>query len=229
MQFNTPGKYSNMRRQEGLRFQEDIWDLETIDNIKKKLELQRPKIEELFDEEQLDEALLGTLNKTRLFCAELHDKFKKEILDLLATYELENKPIPKKILDFLSAKQLDIPSFKITYGPSAKQFLETHGFKNKADQRKIVLIFQLPKPLAKFWWKNNYKTKKSTIEWGELYKDIMPSVWEVINDYELNKGLNFDRINSFYQHDTEPESYHYLWEMSEWSKKDKTTMDDLIK
>jgi len=86
----------------------------------------------------------------------------------------------------------------------------------------LLLVFQLPKPLAQFWWKGGADSwgnlaediNDTAIEWGHFYRELMPVVWETQGRHENESGLYFQRVNDIGEHD--PKKYYYIWEISEW-------------
>lgn len=182
-------------------------------------------IDEYIDEKDLILEAEECLDKTREFCEKLTELFKQEFIELLKNYIKEKRTISKPILDYLKEKKFDLPKFTITHGTEAQNLLEKYGFRLHSYKNKVILVFQLPKPLANFWWKGGIESwgtkavdiQGSAIEWGHFYREIMDVVWGAVGFYECEKGLNFDRINSGGEHD--PKNYYYIWEMSQWKSR----------
>ena len=98
MRFTNPNQFEKIRRLEGLKNQEDIWDIETFDEIKQKIEQLPPNTKELLLELELTPEMKRCLKKIRTFCKELSDDFKQTFLSLLDQYRKEHRQISQTIL-----------------------------------------------------------------------------------------------------------------------------------
>ncbi|MFH1621050.1 MAG: hypothetical protein ABIB04_03120 [Patescibacteria group bacterium] len=221
MRFTNPNQFEKMRRLEGLQNPEDIWDKKTFDDIKREIGQFSPNTKELISEEEPASEIKRCLEKTRAFCTNLSEDYKKTFLSLLEQYRKERRQISQKIVDYLLEKEFILPTFVIADRESAKSLLEEYGFGGDIGERDLLLVFQLPKPLAHFWWKGGADSwgdaavdvKDQAIEWGHFYRELMPVVWEMQGYYENETGLDFYRINDIGVHD--PKKYYYIWEISE--------------
>lgn len=222
MKFPNPNQFEKMRRLEGLRNPEDIWDLETYDEIKSEIEKVSPNVKEFVQENELDVETKRCLDKTRVFCSELSEEFRQTFLSLLERYRNERRQISQKIVDYLLEKNFDLPNFTIAHGEKVQELLEEYGLDIKTNGQNLLLVFQLPKPLSQFWWKggagswgdHSVDMQDKVIEWGHFYRELMPIVWEEQGRHENESGLDFNRINRVGEHN--PKKYYYIWEMSEW-------------
>src|SRR3989339_1526103 len=208
MEFSNPNQFKKMRLLEGFKHPEDIWDIETFDDIKKRIEQFSPNITELISEKELNVEMKRRLEKIRTFCNELSQDFKQTFLSLLKQYRHERREIYQKIVDYFIEKNFVLPNFIITNGKQARALLEEYGVDGNMNEQNLLLVFQLPKPLAQFWWKGGADSwgdmsvdiKDQTIEWGHFYRELMPVVWETQGRHENEKGLNFQRKNNIGQH-----------------------------
>jgi len=222
MKFSNPNQFEKMRRLEGMKNPEDIWDIETFDDIKQRIEQFSPNTTELLSEEELTAETKRCLEKTRTFCNELSDDFKQTFLSLLEQYRRERRQISQKIVDYLLEKNFVLPNFTIANRKQAEVLLEEYELGGEINEQNLLLVFQLPKPLAQFWWKGGADSwgnmsvdiKDQAIEWGHFYRELMPVIWETQGRHENESGLDFYRMNSVGEHD--PKKYYYIWEMSEW-------------
>ncbi|MBL7057984.1 hypothetical protein ISS03_01485 [Patescibacteria group bacterium] len=211
-----------IRRLEGFKNPEDIWDLETYDEIKSKIEKVSPNVREFVQEHELDSETKRCLDKTRAFCSELSEEFRQVFLSLLEQYRNERRQISQKIIDYLLEKKFDLPNFTIAHGEKVQELLKEYDLDVEVNGQNLLLVFQLPKPLAQFWWKGGADSwgdmsedvEDDIIEWGHFYRELMPVVWEEQGRYENENGLDFSRVNGVGEHD--PKKYYYIWEMSEW-------------
>ncbi len=211
-----------MRRLEGLKSPEDIWDIETFDEIKERIEQVSPNVKELISENELKLEAKKCLKKTRTFCKELSQDFKQTFLSLIDQYRQERRQISQKIVDYLLEKNIVLPNFTIASKKQAKALLKEYELGGEINEESLLLIFQLPKPLAQFWWKGGADSwgelaediNDTAIEWDHFYRELMPVVWETQGRHENENSLNFNRLNGFSQHD--PKKYYYIWELSKW-------------
>lgn len=223
MKFDNPNQFEKVRRLEGLRSQEDIWDLGTMDRVKTEIKNKKPDIKENLREHSLSPELKSCLDKTKIFCNELAEEFKQKFLSLLDQYGNERRQISPKIVEYLLEKKFDIPNFNIAYGSRAKELLEEYGFSDEINDQSLLLVFQLPKPLAQYWWKGGTESwgsmaedvEGAAIEWGHFYRELMPIIWEAQGRHENESGLAFNRINNVGEHN--PKKYYYIWKISKWS------------
>ncbi len=211
-----------MRREEGLRNPEDIWDVDVFEDIKSEIKKTPSNITELLEEGELGVEGSMCLEKIRSFCHEVSEEYKEEFLSLLDTYRKEGHLISSKIIDYLMEKKFNLPQFIISQGERANGLLSDFELDGKINDQNLLLVFQLPKPLAQFWWKGDIgsqgemskKIDNAAIEWGRFYRELMPIVWEAQGRQENENNLDFRRINKFGQHD--PKKYYYVWEISDW-------------
>ncbi len=226
MEFSKPREFEEMRRLEGNKSINDIWDIDTYDDIKNEIEKASSNIKELVENKELTEETEGCLNKAREFCSDLSEDFKQKFTDLLDEYRSNQRQLSQKIIDYLLEKKFDLPNFTIAHGRQASELLKDLGFNNEIQDNNLLLVLQLPKPLSQFWWKGGgdswgsaAKDAEGTVEWGHFYRELMPVVWGQHGYYEDERGLNFDRINDLGEHN--PKKYYYIWEMSQWGGRDE--------
>lgn len=168
-----------------------------------------------FDAEQ--EYLISKLGS---FIEKAEQEIASSFENLVASYESAVGGIPKNILAYLREKNLMFPKFSLLVGNKAKNFLDSVTHEVDLDG-KVLMVFNLPKPLAKFWWKGdvagssagvNKEVGEAGIEWGYFYHNIMPSVWENVGFLECESDICLERINGIGEHD--PDSYYYIWAVS---------------
>jgi len=222
MEFTNSNQFERMGRSEGFKNPNDIGDIETFDDIKQRIEQLSPNTKELVFEEELTVEMKRSLEKIRTFCGELSEDFKQTFLSLLDQYRKERHQISQKIVDYLLEKNFVLPNFTIASGEQAQALLEEYGLNGEINEQNLLLVFQLPKPLAQFWWKGGADSwgnlaediNDTAIEWGHFYRELMPVVWETQGRHENESGLYFQRVNDIGEHD--PKKYYYIWEISEW-------------
>jgi len=218
MQLTNPNQFERIRREEGYKNEFDIEDNSTDETVKAEIERSARRITELLDENQLNREAKLSLVEVRKFCLELSQSFQDAFLEIIEEYGRERRPIPPKIKEFLNQKNLHLPNFLIAHGKGAQDLLADYDFNYKISANNLLLVFQLPKPLAQFWWKGGRNPKAidvdgTVIEWGKFYEMLMSEVWATYNRYQGKNGLLFYRINEVEQHD--PEKYYYIWEVGQ--------------
>ncbi len=229
MIYINPNQLKRIGKLEGFKNSDDvlgecILDFETFYNIKYNIREISPNIEELSDEKVLDAKMKRSLFKIRKFCKELTKEFRDTFLMLLDQYRYERRYISQRIIDYLLEKEFILPKFKIAYGRKIPELMKYINLKYEHHSSDILLVFQLPKPLAQFWWKGGAYSWGSlaedmediVIEWGHFYRELMPVVWELQGFYENEVGLYFCRVNRVGEHD--PKKYYYVWIVGEWKK-----------
>lgn len=219
MQFINPGHLEKIRREEGFRNQEDIWDPTTLQDITEIITDTPVNIHALVDSLLYDETV-RKFKRIFKFCEDLSEDFRKNFISLLEKYNRERRPISPQILNYLSKKNFILPTLTIADQDNAGPLLSEYRlFGEEIKPNNFLLTFQLPKPLAKFWWKGGNAWDGSaeiiddtSIEWGHFYRELMPVVWSHQGCSENHKNLTFRRVNQINQHDTD--KYYYIWEIS---------------
>jgi len=222
MRFVNPSKYESFMRRDGARRPEDIWSLfgnEISDERGTEIGGIYGNIDEFLEEEKKDSELV---RKIRIFCNLVTREIKKRFLSLLKECKNGGRQVSQRIIDYLVERNLVIPSFEILNGQNASERLKDIGLSDEyVEEGSFVLIFQLPKPMAQFWWKGGAESWSSfgvevdgmVIEWGYFYREIMPIVWGLQGYYENEVELQFLRVNEIGQHD--PKNYYYVWKIYE--------------
>lgn len=118
----------------------------------------------------------------------LIERFKNVAVRLL---ELKEEQISSnRIYQYLKERKLHQPSFKFLYGRKAKDWLIKRGLVNNLQSAPdAILIFNLPKPLAHWWYKGAGKewvtqgipAQGAPNLWGEMYEEMMPKMWKLKN------------------------------------------------
>lgn len=191
------------------------YDEATWQEIFDEVENEAANLEVHFSRE-LSERKKVILDRVRQFTGEVSEAFRQEFLRLLSEYHNSQSDYGVKIVEWLQEKGFDLPDFDLYDAASGDEFLAEHDFQKKIDPDKMLLVFQLPKPLAKFWWKGEQeecgrKLQGSTRLWGKFYHDLMPTVHYIWDHAEEDKELTIHRLNVAGQHDED--NYYYLWEV----------------
>jgi hypothetical protein len=128
----------------------------------------------------------------------------------------QDEKISQRIREYLEIEGMDLPTFDIYAKDEADALLQEFGLKGeKIEMGNFLVVFNLPKPLSHFWWKGGTESwgsgstdvRKMVIEWGRIYRSIIPIVWNAVDD----GTCAMERINPCGMHDMK--RYYYLWEI----------------
>lgn len=219
LKFTNPGQVERQMRETGIKNAADIWDLETFPRIEARYNILPDNIFQDFSETEISPELRACLEEIRHFCLNITKIYRDSFLELLLAYGNKHK-IPQSITDYLCEQDLLLPTFIISRTENAELTLDKLGLEGDIYPDEFFVSFQLPKPLAEFWWKggiNEYNDKvkdigQTSIEWRHFYTTLMHIVWKVQGFYENERNLIFNRINNNAQHD--PKQYYYVWTIS---------------
>ncbi len=193
---------------------------------------QIPRIETTYINYDLDIDSLSPkkrelLNKIQEFARDTAERYREKMGELMTYYakDIEQDVFTPEIIEKMKKRGHDLPRFTVYDGESAKKFLQNNfpeiDPKDRVlDENSFLVVFNLPKPLARFWHRGGLnswgeksekvkKVGKGEIEWGHLYREGMPVIWDQMDNYDLG----FTRINDYGQHD--PKKYYYVWVVSE--------------
>lgn len=120
----------------------------------------------------------------------------------------------------------DFPIFNLMKPDDANAFLVENEIIPRPyhiEEDSLLLVFNLPSPIARFWYKGNYveptggksnspkKIKSSDeIQWGYFYRNSIRVIREAVKSEEEKGDLNFFRLNETRHH--LPNCY-YAWEV----------------
>ena len=155
----------------------------------------------------------------------LSQDISKKVIDVLNGFCKEKSRPTEKILKYVEANNLDLPVFILIGDPEKiKKKLAELGYQEaQISPQNILVIFNLPKQAARHWRKGGSKEWGEQegieddfyIEWGRVYRRIIPVVWRFLDDaYEFGK-IGFDRVNAPGEHS--PKNFYYIWEA--WKRK----------
>ncbi|MBU2407008.1 MAG: hypothetical protein KJ760_19645 [Proteobacteria bacterium] len=167
------------------------------------------------NEAELTPEQLGNLQKTRSFAQNTSKVYRTAMRLLMTGYQQKNPKFTDKMMQKMMERGYDLPDFSLYGSRAAEEFLSKQqelGIDGFSDN--FLVNFQLPRPLAKFWYKggNGSKSvpiKEGEIEWGHFYRMCMPVIYSGVDRSQMS-GLYLNRLNQFGQHD--PKKYYYLWE-----------------
>lgn len=196
-------------------------------------ELEKPEEEEPInynikeygiDESTLTAEQLEHLNKVRSFAQNTSRVYRTAMRLVMRGYQQKNPNFSDKTLQKIMERGFDVPEFSIYGSQAAQGFLQERselGIEEFSDN--FLVNFQLPRPLAKFWYKGgdgklSQPVKEGEIEWGHFYRMCMPVIYSGVDRAQMS-GLYLNRINQFGQHD--PQRYYYLWEAINMAMEDQ--------
>lgn len=128
---------------------------------------------------------------------------------------LSDPAVSPRIREYLKEHRMELPLYDLYDSAEGNSLLEPLGYELVKPENFLV-VFELPKPLHQFWWKNNTEEKYwqsgdrklATIEWGRMYRAMMPIIWEANEQSRSHR----QRINPCGVHKVR--EYYYLWELS---------------
>lgn len=204
----------HLHNPEGFRNPNDIHDQPTFDDVEKEIvqDRQDRQIRFHFDATTLDKGSKELLERWRSEMQTCLEEWSDAIKDLIS----QDEKISPKIREYLENKGMDLPTFDLYAKNEADEALQKFGFNGeKIEMGNFLVVFNLPKPLSQFWWKGGAESwgsesrdvRKMVIEWGRIYRLIIPVIW-----YAVDRSTStMERINPCGVHD--PKQYYYLWEI----------------
>ena len=213
-------------REDRFRNNSDLLDKTTFQEFKE-INKSRLKNVEWLLENELTKREKEVLKIIKTFVEELTESFEWIFNDLIDEYQRRGNKFSSKLSMYLDESRTDIvnhkcPKFQIANGTKAKKLLTDLGLEEyEMDTETFIVNFQLPTPMAQWWWDHGGKStcgtfyddhmeNNSVIGWGDMYRKCMQTVHGVYGYYENEKGLWLDRVNGLRQHDKE--RYYYVWE-----------------
>lgn len=181
------------------------------------------------NEANLTPEQLENLQKIRSFAQGTSKVYRTAMRLLMAGYQQHNPKFTDKMIQKMMEHHHDVPDFSIYGSQAAQEFLSQQpelGIDVFSDN--FLVNFQLPKPLAKFWYKGgsgnkSQPVKDGEIEWGHFYRMAMPVIYSGVDRAGMS-GLYLNRLNGFGQHD--PKKYYYLYEAINASLEDQVSESD---
>lgn len=145
-----------------------------------------------------------------------------------------------------SKEKLWRPKIRVLGWPEFESFLNRHDveplepfypFSIPMSDESYFVIFDLPLPLAHWWWKGKGNWGElgvdiggTAIEWGRYYRKICYTVWDFAEEEGPWKGIDrnyfCDRYNAVGSH--EPGEYYYIYKVGRpawWWYKDNPGLE----
>jgi hypothetical protein len=174
-----------------------------------------------FDADLINSHLKDVLTKTRDFVERATKAYQTTMRGIMQEYR-EYKPelFTQQIMDKMIDRGYDLPEFTLFGGDEAVELLSRYYYleSDAIAEQGMVLVFQLPKPIARMWYRinsdyaddeGNIESTYAGVEWGRFYQCSIPTIWDLRDDEEYNGDLSLTRLNPNGVHD--PNSYYYLW------------------
>ncbi|KKS94493.1 MAG: hypothetical protein UV68_C0010G0003 [Candidatus Collierbacteria bacterium GW2011_GWC2_43_12] len=121
----------------------------------------------------------------------------------------------KRIFEVLEESGKDLPKIIVRFGDEAVDMIKSFGVAQAVDTENIknngLVLFQLPEPLAKYWYRKN-SGDLNMIEWGSIYEKAVNLIWNEVYTSQ-QEGLPLARKNPLDFHD--PKNFYYLFSFSE--------------
>jgi len=181
------------------------------------------------NEADLTPEQLENLQKIRSFAQGTSKVYRTAMRLLMTGYQQHNPKFTNEMMQKMMERSYDVPDFSIYGSQAAQEFLSQQpelGMDGFSDN--FLVNFQLPKPLARFWYKGgsgskSQPVKEGEIEWGHFYRMAMPVIYSGVDRAGMS-GLYLNRLNGFGQHD--PKKYYYLYEAINAALEDQANESD---
>lgn len=196
------------------------------------LQIERPNSENIpieikVNKEKLDEEKLDLLQDTSETLQNLGNKFQSVLLNQMQDYADNPKyAFSQEMMERMIEKGYDLPQLKILSDEFAQRFLDETDINtgHPVGDDSLLVIFNLPKPMGRFWYKGGEDywgddkekeeiDRSKNVAWGDFYRKSAPVIWNIDNDMD-EKDIKVNRLNLAGQHD--PKKYYYIWEVSYW-------------
>lgn len=189
-------------------------------SVRENISHEYSNIEVKVNKENLSQEKKDLLEEVIRFAREGTDIFKNEVDQALQRYKegRGSEVLTDEIIRKFIEKDYDLPEFKILDGVEANKLLfEIDGIDEgdpnaniwKLEDDELLVVFNLSKPLARFWYKGPTENPPTHIEWGNFYYHGKEAVWSHAGEEILHGKLNLDRRNDAGQHDSK--KYSYVW------------------
>lgn len=147
------------------------------------------------------QSLNPLISKTLGFIDKTSRQMGEDFNSRFTEYQMLVRTRPESsILDFLKRKNLNLPQFALFDAIYAREFLDEAGFKNEyIGKDSLLMVFQFPKPIAAFWFKENSRTnKKNRINphIGYAVKKLLDEKIPSPNDQRFLSILSKDKSDS---------------------------------
>ena len=159
-----------------------------------------------------------TLRMMREFALDTSKQYEESMRQLMEVYAKTNPKFTEKIIRRMKETRHDIPRFDL-YGKTEGMKFLRRNFSDDIQKDGVgdfVIVFNLPWPLGKFWYKGGVgrlaeEVEPGEIEWGHFYRECMYEVYGGV-DKARGEGLSLDRLNEYSDH--LPGVYYYIWTVS---------------
>lgn len=166
--------------------------------------LDAPKKEALSDPERKKLEVLEEMTKRIMY------QMQEKIPALLSVWQKLTERDVNRITETLRKSETDKPKISVRFGQGALDLATEVGVDNIVDSEQIIkeglVVMQLPKPLAKYWYRTDGGAKK--VNWGRIYGQLYDEFWQGVK-YAKEQGLYLKRVNKVGVHD--PKKYYYVF------------------
>jgi len=218
-----PNLLRQLRQEEGFKNEDDIYEMDTYEDVRGLIGEFNPK-KEKFIAGELNEKENGLLDEIDSFCDQATMEFRLEFEQLLEDYESKYGKISPEIINYLKQKDLTVPVFKIFDDRNFDQELKRMKLSwEKKFADSFLLVFDFPAPVSKFWWKgegmeykkykDRYNLGEGMVNWRYFYINLVRVIWNKRDSWGDKEGeiMKFHRIN--YEGEHSPLNYYYAWEV----------------
>ncbi|MDE2311865.1 MAG: hypothetical protein KGJ93_02115 [Patescibacteria group bacterium] len=162
------------------------------------------------------------LAKLTQWSEELLDDYQQRFWYELEQFSVDHpksRLLSKEMQGFLRERAMDSAKVGIYDQSNGEKLLRSFGLQASVSPDKFIVVLRLPKPLDYFWTKNRddlpvdsnrYGLTGQAIEWGALYRRLMPLIWDSVDQSYSEHGVWLERLNNFGEHSYN--EYYYVWQ-----------------
>ena len=180
--------------------------------------LAEPRISVLLDENKLEAGRVELFDRVVQLAAALSFDYHAALVTELEKYGQDHTVLSKRLTNHLAENELDYPEIQIGDRRLLQQLLGDEAVQEQElDEAGFAVNFQLPKPLAYFWWKTDRRVQSpgaepgihGAVAWGDFYRSLAEDVWGSIEQVERDYGVRLERLNDLGDH--VPKAYYYVF------------------
>jgi hypothetical protein len=148
-------------------------------------------------------------------CLSLVARYNAGMTRFLELYSVMNPEFTSEVRENFIKRGYTRPQCTLLMGRERTSFIAKHIGKSVPDTGSVLIAINLPRPLARFWYRGGrhggaQQVPPGHIAWGDIYWRSMPVLWEALREItSLSEPVR--RMNAFGQHD--PKEYYYVYEV----------------
>ena len=177
------------------------------------------------------------------FLDDVSSKFKEQFWHVMDRKSMTRPEISARIKQFILEHGFDVPYFRIMGREAGENYLQQvvapeylhPEHSDEEDEREykigddsVMMIFDLPKPVAQYWkkaeggpWSRGLPEKNvgpEVVPWGYFYRRMIDTVRKAVDAEDREGKLHIRRIRSVAH---APLQHYYIFEVSRWPHRDE--------